>query len=219
MDYEISPEKAEILALLCAEGSHRGYYDIYFEKSAKRKAVFLRERWKEIIEFSNTDVKLLHRFVDLLSNEYDYTPKITKSNKNVFRVCITKKKIIRDILNYTNLGCLKWNVPESVMKSTKVIKKAFVKGFFDGDGSVDFIRNRLPRIRFSSSNKKGLCSLCSIFDEFNICYSLNGPYKGKLPNYELLLRTKSVKRFVKLIGSEHSNKNIKFQRIIAEAEC
>ncbi|MFH0929119.1 MAG: LAGLIDADG family homing endonuclease [Candidatus Aenigmatarchaeota archaeon] len=215
MNLEITPEKAEILGLLCAEGNHRGYYDMYFEKDRRRKAVFLRERWKEIIEFSNTDMPLLEHFVKLLSIAYDYEPKITKSNKNVFRVCITKKNIIRDLLRYVKLGCLKWDVPECVLESNDKIKLAFIRGFFDGDGSVDFTRST-PRIRFSSSNRNGLESLCLLLDSFGLEYSLNGPYARRLPSFELLLKTKSVKKFIKLVGSRHSNKSIKFQRIIAE---
>jgi hypothetical protein len=69
---DITPEKAEILGLLCAEGNYRGYISIYFEKNRKRKAVYLRECWKEIIEFSNTDISLLNHFVNLLFKEYGY---------------------------------------------------------------------------------------------------------------------------------------------------
>lgn len=217
--FNITPEKAEILGLLCAEGNYRGCIDTYFEKSKKRNAIYLRERWKEIIEFSNTSIPLLERFVKLLFIEYGYKPNIVRNNNNVFRVCITKNKVIRDLLRHTDFGCLKWKVPSIILDSNfSSIKSSFIRGFFDGDGSVDFTADNIPRIRFGSSNKKALESMCKLLDYFDFDYSLNGPYftDDKLPSFELLIKTKSVKRFINLIGSNHSNKNIKFKEIIAE---
>jgi hypothetical protein len=221
MYFRITSGKAEILGLLCAEGNYRGYIDIYFEKNKKRKAVYLRERWKEIIEFSNTDISLLEHFVDLLSKEYNYKPKITKSNNNVFRVCITKINVIRNIQNYVDLGCLKWTVPSIILVSDFSIISSFVRGFFDGDGSVDFVDKKIPRIRFSSSNLSGLKLVSKLLESMNLKYSLNGPYlqNNKLPSFELLLKTDSVNDFINLIGSEHKNKNTRFKRIIAGANA
>lgn len=218
MFLKITPEKAEILGLLCAEGNYRGYVDIYFEKSRKRRTFYLRERWKEIIEFSNTDISLLQQFVDLLLKEYNYRPKIVKSNNNVFRVCITKNKIIRDLLSYTDFGCLKWRVPPVILNSDYLIKVAFIRGFFDGDGCIDFANKKIPRIRITSSNYNGLDSISKLLDSINLRHSMNGPYlqNNRLPIFELLLKTSSVKRFASFIGSKHKNKNIKLQRIIAE---
>lgn len=218
MSDNMTLEKAEILGLLCAEGNHRGYIAIYFEKNRKRKAVYLRECWKEIIEFSNTDVTLLRHFVSLLSNEYNYQPKIIKSNNDVFRVCITKNNVIRDLLKYTDFGCLKWSIPSSILKSDHLVKAAFIRGFFDGDGSVDYVDKKIPRIRFGSSNFNGLKMLSKLLESISLKHSLNGPYLqyNRMPSFELLLRTSSIKDFVNFIGSRHKNKNIEFQKIIAE---
>lgn len=215
---QITPEKAEILGLLCAEGNYRGYIAVYFEKNRKRKAVYLRECWKEIIEFSNTDIPLLKHFVNLLFKEYGYRPKIIKSNNNVFRVCIAKNNVIRNLLKFTDFGCLKWTVPSSILKSNRLVKAAFIRGFFDGDGSVDYVDKKIPRIRFGSSNFEGLIILSKMLKSLDLKHSLNGPYfqYNKLSSFELLLRTSSIENFVNIIGSRHKNKNIKFQKIIAE---
>ena len=217
----VTSTKAEILGLLCAEGNYRGYVDIYFNKDYRRRKIYLRERWKEIIEFSNTHVFLLEHFQHLLEKEYNYRPNITKSNNNVFRVCITKVSVIRDILNYTNLGCLNWRIPEEVINSENDIKAAFTRGFFDGDGSVDFTKHGSLRVRFSSSNYAGLISLSTLLNSINLHHNLNGPYLSskKLPIYEILLSTKSIPDFVDLVGSMHKAKNARLQTFIAEGNA
>jgi intein/homing endonuclease len=122
-------------------------------------------------------------------------------------------------LKYTDFGCQKWTVPSPILESNRLVKAAFIRGFFDGDGSVDYVGKKIPRIRFGSSNFNGLKMLSKLLKSINLEHSLNGPYlqNNKLPLFELLLKTSSIKNFVSLIGSEHKNKNIEFQKIIAEA--
>ena len=103
------------------------------------------------------------------------------------------------------------------MKSNKDIKIGFLKGFFDGDGSVDIIKGKIPRIRIPSTNFNGLTQIKIILDKLKIESNLNGPYKreNKRDSYEILLRKNGIERFIKFIKSDHSKKKLRF-KIIAE---
>ena len=214
----ISQEKAELLGLLFSDGNYREYDTTFEEFDKRRNKIYKRHQRKRIMEFANTDIKLLKYFISLLVKEYQYGPKITLSNKNVFRVCITKKFVIDDLLQENNFGTLKWSVPQKVLTGDKDAKVAFIRGFFDGDGSIDLADKKIPRIRITSRNVKGLKKLNNLLKEFDINAKVNGPYRRHNKNdiYELLLQTNSVIKFIKAIRSNHSKKMKRFNQI-AEA--
>jgi len=211
----ISQEKAEIIGLIYSDGNYRNYKTTYKEFDKRRNKTYTRHQRKRIIEFANTDIRLLKRFITLLVKEYGYRPKITLSNKNVFRVCITKNFVLDDLLQENNFGTLNWFIPTQILNSDKKVKAAFIRGIFDGDGSIDFADKKIPRIRISSRNLTGLKQLKELLQFLNINSKVNGPYKGLNRNsiYELLLQTKSVIKFIKIIKSNHSKKRIKFNQI------
>jgi DNA-binding transcriptional regulator WhiA len=211
----ISSTKAEILGLICSDGNYRKYKTTFKEFDKRRNKTYIRHQRKRIIEFANTDKYLLKHFIELLKNEYDYGPNITISNKNVFRVCITKNFVIDDLLKDAKFGTLNWIVPNDVLFSVKKVQSAFLRGFFDGDGSVDFADKKIPRIRITSQNLNGLMQLKKILNNLEINANINGPYKYVTRNsiYELLLETRSVIRFIKLIKSNHSKKRLRFKKI------
>ncbi|MEM5782533.1 MAG: hypothetical protein QXD43_05055, partial [Candidatus Aenigmatarchaeota archaeon] len=80
----MQPLKAEILGLLCSDGNYRKYKTEFIEFDKRRNKHYKRKQIKRIIEFANTDIKLLQRFRNLLNIVYNYKPNITLSNHNVF---------------------------------------------------------------------------------------------------------------------------------------
>lgn len=211
----LTVEKAEILGLLFSDGNYRNYHTIYKEFDKRRNKTYIRHQNKRIVEFANTDIKLLNHFRKLLRKEYDYYPKIILSNKNVFRVCITKNNVLDDLTNIGNFGSLKWSVPIEIISGTEGVKKGFISGIFDGDGSVDFAQKKIPRIRITSINLIGLKQLKKILLSLSIYCEINGPYRrnGRKNSYELLLKSSSVQNFVKFINSKHSKKKRILQNI------
>ena len=109
MDYKIyglSPEKAEILGLLCAEGTHYQYitqYFGFFKNRGKGGKYYLRTQYIEAIEFTNLDDHLLRHFRKLMLRVYKYAPKPT-GVKTSIKIRIKKKYVIKDLLKYTDLG-------------------------------------------------------------------------------------------------------------------
>jgi DNA-binding transcriptional regulator WhiA len=152
----LSQEKAEILGLLFSDGNYRKYHSTFRMFDKRRKKTYTFNQDKRIMEFANTNLELLEYFRKLLDREYNYYPNIVLSNKNVFRVCITKNSVLDDLTEIANFGSSEWFIPSEIVSGNDQIKRAFIRGFFDGDGSVDFAEKKIPRIRINSINLNGL---------------------------------------------------------------
>ena len=193
---------AEILGLLCAEGNYREFYANYKEYDKRRGKFYYRKNKRQrIMEFSNKDIKLIHHFIKLLNLKFGYFPNINKTSNELFRVFITKWDIIDNLLSYTKIGCNKWIIHEDIINGNKSIKKAFIRGFFFGDGCLDKTSDGCLRIRFSSVNLKGMLLLSKILIDLSIYNNLNGPYirKKRKPIFEILVKRESNQRFINCI--------------------
>jgi len=186
----ITPELAEILGLLCAEGSYILSFPSYWGKD-KGKKRFYKNHKSERIEFSNKDKKLLDHFQSLIQIQYGYKPNITKHSK----INLCRRTIIKDILDYTELGCFSWCVPNEILSSEIEIKIKFLRGFFDGDGTASNIA------RFFSTNKDGLIQVNSLLNELNIKSTFLGPYKkeGRKPYYVIQISRTEKENFLNII--------------------
>ncbi len=183
-------EFAEILGLLCAEGCHTVSYFSYWGKDRGRDRFFRNDK-SERIELYNKDKKLLQHYQKLLSKEFDYNPKVTKHGK----INICKIDIIKSIISHTKLGFLKWKVPNNIMESSKNIKIAFIRGYFDGDGTVS------NRVRMFSSNKKGLKQVSKLLKDLEIKHTFQGPIfkENRKPSYIIQVSEKEKERFLNMI--------------------
>ena len=176
MNNKISVELAEILGLLCAEGSHIVSYSSYWEKN-RGVMRFRRNKKSERIEFYNKDKKLLIHYNQLLLKEFGIQHNETKHGK----INIGNRKVISEIIQHTKLGHLSWSVPSSVIQSNKIVKLRFVRGFFDGDGTA------INVARFFSTNKKGLGQISQLLFDLNYKHTIQRPVikPNRKPHYVL----------------------------------
>jgi len=183
----MTPELAEILGLLCAEGSHIISYNDYFGKE-KGKLRFRKNKKSERIEFYNKDQKLIIHYQTLLKKEFNHQSKITKHGK----INIGNKKMIRTILSHTFLGHLKWKVPKKVVSSNRKIKISFLRGFFDGDGTA------INVARFFSTNLNGIKQISLLLSELNYKHTIQEPVikKNRKPHYVLQLSRPQQEEFL-----------------------
>jgi len=186
----LSPEFAEIIGLLCAEGCHIYRYENYMELK-DGKVRFHHNHKSERIEFYNKDIKLLLHFKKLLEKEFDYLPKITRHGK----INICKTKIIKEIIAHTELGHLKWKVPSNIMTAQTNIKISFLRGYFDGDGTIS------NRVRMFSTNKRGLMQVSQILEELKVIHTFPKPILkiNRKPLYYIQISEKEKKRFLNVI--------------------
>lgn len=162
----ITPEKSEIIGLLCAEGTHFTYTSRYFEFQRKRNTSYFRVKKSERVEFTNTDMNLLQHFRNLMNTVYNYAPKATGTyNPLNLKIRILKKGVINDILNYTDIGCTKWNIPNMILGGNDIVKIAFIRGYFYGDGSFS---EKYKVISFTSINENALRQVSTVLKSLGI---------------------------------------------------
>jgi len=199
----LTPEKAEIIGLLCAEGSHAKYISQYygfFKNRGKNGKYYFRTQKKEDVAFTNLDKDLLEHFIKLMASVYNYSTKVTGVPTSL-KVRITKQDIFRDLLQYTDFGCLKWRVPVQLLTSNKETKAAFVRGIFDGDGMF-----RKSYIRLTSVNIDGLIQMLHLLKTLDIKSKILGPYKPKGNRklcYYLIIPKSDILKYKYLIKSNH----------------
>jgi intein/homing endonuclease len=186
----LTAEFAEIIGLLCAEGCYIYRYEDFIEYY-KDKIRFHHNHKSERIEFYNKDKKLLIHLQELLYTEFNYRPKITARGK----INICKSDIIRKIITQTKLGHLKWKVPDAVLDAQVEIKIAFIRGYFDGDGTVS------NRVRMFSTNKTGLIQVSKILEELEIKHSLPKPIikQNRKPLFYIQISEREKERFLNII--------------------
>lgn len=187
----ITPELAEILGLLCAEGSHILSYTNYFEIN-RGKLRFRKNKKSERIEFYNKDKKLLFHYNQLLNKEFGYYPNVTKWGK----INICKRLIITRIISYTPLGHLSWRVPEIIFDSPDEIKLLFIRGYFDGDGTSSG-----SSARMFSVNKEGIYQVSKLLNSLKFKHTVQGPILkiNRKPGFNLQISTKEKERFLKAV--------------------
>ena len=135
-----------------------------------------RSRSSEMrLKLSVKDIDHLRRFKDILKTD---SPIITKNEQSLIYIC--GKKIVNDLINK---GC----VPNktSIIKFPileKDLVKHFIRGYFDGDGSIEFTNKNSPSFNIVSGSflflneiKKEISSNCNIRNP-KIYISSNGHY-------------------------------------------
>lgn len=194
----LNPEKAEILGLLCAEGSHYNYTTIYNEYFKNRGKYYTLIRNIEAIEFTNLDKGLLQHFRKLMLSVYNYAPRPT-GIKTSLKIRIKKKVVIEDLLSYTDFGCTKWSVPKELFNSNKENLCAFIRGLFDGDGTL-----QKYFVKLVSVNYEAVTDTSKILKQLGIESKVLGPYQQKgnrKSYYNLIIPKEYISKFKDIIGS------------------
>ena len=162
----LDPMKAELIGLLRGEGSYYNSCSTYLQYYPERKKTYIKRNKRTIyIQFANHDTNLLKHFKNLVKIVYSY-----ELSLNFDRIRICKRSIIEDLLKYSKYGYLNWDVPFEILKGSEDLKIGFLRGFFDGEGTVS------NTIRMFSTNKEALKKVSLLLDQLNIKNTFNGPY-------------------------------------------
>lgn len=105
-----------------------------------------------------------------------------------------------------------WKTPRWIFYSTKKVRKTYIRGFLDADGSIPIRDSGRIEIQISQKQKEVLKELKQILSEFDInssvCKSRN--------IFKLNIGSKpSIINFFKKIGSFHPNHQRKIKRALA----
>ena len=194
----MSKYKAEIIGLLCAEGNYYDKRSSYFEYYKNKQKYYYKTKKRNVyIQFANFNLGLLDQFQNLIKLEYNYDVKIHED-----RIRICKRDVINDLISYSDYGCLKWEVPSDIMNNNN-LAIPFLRGYFEGDGCAN-------KVRFSSSNIKGLIQVKKILDSLEITNTIQGPWMrlNREPNYELYIWKNSWNKFFEVIKPVFKTKTL-----------
>lgn len=223
-DYKkLTPERAYIFGVMCGDGC-------VFSGIVRKK------QWEYLNYAVNLAVKdrdFINEFVRCIKLVYGISPSIClrqRSQKNprwsdIWVVHITRKEIYQDLVYY-QFGTHKWNVPYEIKNSNdEIIIGAFLRGFYDSEGSV-LKGKRSFGIHISSSNLNGLQEVKELLRKLNIessKISIDKRHKNNVFHFPISKKASiiiflnkigfSIKRKENKIKEYFKCKNAKFQPI------
>ena len=205
---KITPEFARIHSHICADG----YIAKYQSRRSKKELIdhprknLVRNRY--YICYVNTNQTLVNQFIKDI--KICFGRKVSTAKKTEYSV---SAKWIYDLLK--NNGALKSHnffIPSSILNSKKVIKKEWLKAFFDDEG---YIYRKV--VFLGIVNKEAIIQIKKLLSELGIESKLYGPYFHKNPRYKpiyrLAIRNDSVLNFRENVGFDHPNKKTKLSII------
>jgi len=196
-------DRAEILGYLAAEGNEYHYAQTHWRFFPTRG---LSGKWylihykQDAVEFTNLDLAIQQRFLDLLDRVYGMD-KARFDRKG--RVRIRPRTVVSDLLSHSRLGCLSWQVPKAVMAGDCSPRAAWCRGYADGDGTV-----AKTEICLDSTNSLGLNQVQDLLQSLGIHSKVRGPYSREpyLDRFSLVIHKESLRQYAGLIGFNHPKK-------------
>jgi len=131
------------------------------------------------VNVSGTDTKLLKKFLKHTNelfglqqkfNPYTFTNQIGTNYQKV--VIYSKELYYYLIKNFGSFYSSDWNVPIYILNGKNSLKFAFLKGYFEADGSFNFYRKKYGKIRFVSINRRVLEGIQRLLEDIGIKVNL-----------------------------------------------
>lgn len=182
--------------------------------------------------YDNWVMPLLNRklFVPLLGTKL----KPKKYIKNgVYGVITFDKRVVNSLLEMGLESGPKTihGIPSSIKSGNKEIKKRFLRGLFDTDGSITFEKNytgkerknKIPKISIASTSKKMIEESKTICKELGFSVMKRKPWKGKRDKNILygftIKRKKDIQRWITEIEFKSPKHTTKIDIRKAKGEC
>ncbi len=156
---------------------------------------------KRSIEFKDSRKQVLEEYNALLGKVFGRKGAMSKaSGKNCYQLELNNKKI-RNLMKE-----LKQTGLELASKSPKQVVKAFIKGFFDAEGSVD---KKIRRLSVSQKDLRTLEIIQLLLLRFGITSRIIDYNKGEF--YSLELFSENVVKYAELISLTATDKKEKLE--------
>jgi len=140
-------------------------------------------------------------------------PRIYIKNNNISARILSKALLtyFRDVLGVICGNKLRGTIPSIIMESQKKIKIAFIRGLFDADGTLTFLKkykkvHYYPRVSIELISKSIVYSLAKLLKELNIKFCLSSKLtkrNGILCKEQFCINingNKNAIKYIKLIG-------------------
>ena len=212
-----SPERAELCGLMASDGCVCKY-------QGKEGKSFGYE-----VSLTTVDYELVGIFKELFGDIYSMMPhehlkqhKTKEGEKEHYYVAIYSKQVAYDLWNFG----IKGPGPYEFHPPTKYLddegKRAYLRGFFSGDGNISMTKGGRHNIRIYSKCKEGLSELRELFIDLGFHPgeikmrdrgTVPGRYSG--PEYSFTIPEEDHLRFIEEIGSEREEHKRRLQLIKA----
>jgi len=137
--------------------------------SNERECYRISKQYRIEISIGLDEKELLDRILEISKKLWNYKPYVRKEKgKNGYRITFSRKKIYMDVVNF--LGNLE----------NRSIPEAILRGFFEGDGSIN-IKKRIIQVNQSIISEETIKIISKLLDKVGIKYCL---WKGRPPSYK-----------------------------------
>jgi len=206
---KLTEEKAYILGVLAGDG--------YFSYGSKRR------KYPGTIGLSATDKEFVDEFAGCLRHVYGLEPsRFTKGkkahNRKLSHVAeIYSVEVAKDMFSYgVNFGSKSWMVPETIKEAPSEIKRSYLRGFFDSEGTVYFREDGDRYIAAFSTNLEGLKEIGKLLTDIEIEYKISQEvwyYKIKIS------KRGNLRKFAELVGFTIKRKMQKLEQALSAYKC
>jgi len=187
------PEKAILFGFISSDGS-----------CAYHRKVDLKGRCHTSYsaKFFSEDEELIEKFEELFKEVYGLTPHRYEREDGLISAEVYSKGAYYDLSDYyVKTGAYEFRVPRWCLDEDG--KRAYLKGFFSGDGTAHMTYRGDLRIRFSSKCKEGLEGLRQILMDLD--FHPNETYEEEEETgsviYYFSIPAREHEKFIKEIGS------------------
>ncbi len=156
---------SEFAGIVLAEGNLLRRDAKYW--SSERNSYRISKQYRITISISSHEIEVLDRILKISKRLWNYKPYIrSKDGGSCYDIIFSRKKIYTDVVDVLN------NI------ENKAIPEAVLRGFFEGDGSINLERKTI-QINQSTVNEEKIKLICKLLDKVGIKYYL---WKGTPPS-------------------------------------
>ena len=173
------------------------------------------------ITITNADHHVIQDIVNILLEVFNYKLKVYSYKPSVCSLRINNKKIndfFKSIGVFRGLSKDKF-IPECILKAPKEYVVEFLRGYFEGDGTVEG-----TSVTCTSASKKLIQQLQTVMLNFGIISRVKRVYKAatngtkiKRPYHTLYIMGENVEIYAKEIGFLSKEKNNRLENILNKA--
>ena len=208
---KLSPEKAYILGVLCGDASFntsKYHFDIKLtiQKRDKEFYLFFKNCINKVYGIPPYEQIIPKQKIIIMGKKTNARSQITGS--------FTSKKMYLDLLRYLNPR--NKTVPEQIKNNSTSIKKMFLRGMYDSEGSVHFSKKYTRSIGLFNTNYFLLKEIQSILENLGIKTKLKPYIEGKEKTcYAIIMHgLDNFICFKKLIGFTIKRKKTQLEKMI-----
>ena len=175
----LTDDKAYILGVLCGDG--------YIRISKNSYLVGLDVCDEDFADEFRRCLNSVYELLPSKSNCYSRITNFTNNAKPRYRINLTSKLVVQDLLRYSSSFKTKeWQIPEEILMSDLKIKSAFLRGLFDSEGTIRLKKKGSAYLQLCSGHGTSLTDVKNILEK----------------DFQIFMKVKYNQNFVTILYTE-----------------